>query len=113
MCQRLYAVHAWHCLLRLDCCNSTQVAEEEHEEAEAVEAVEVALRAEVVAEGVTGGDSEGGVGGGGGWWGGRGWGGGGFEGGGWGGWRFSWWRWQLQGGKPRPRQVLDATASQS
>ena len=61
MFQRLYAVHAWHRLLRLDCCNSTQVAEEEHEEAEAVEAVEVALRAEVVAEGVTGGDSEGGV----------------------------------------------------
>ena len=38
-----------------------QVAEEEQEEAEAVEAAEVALRAEVVAEGVTGGDSEGAV----------------------------------------------------
>lgn len=38
-----------------------QVAEEEREEAEAVEAAEVALRAEVVAEGVTGGVSEGGV----------------------------------------------------
>jgi len=37
------------------------VAEEEQEEAEAAEAAEVALRAEVVAEGVTGGVSEGAV----------------------------------------------------
>ncbi len=38
-----------------------QVAEEEQEEAEGVEVAEVALRAEEVAEGVTGGDSEGAV----------------------------------------------------
>lgn len=61
MRQRPYAVHAWNIFLRLDCCNSTQVAEEEQEEAEAVEVAEVALQAEVVAEGVTGGVSEGAV----------------------------------------------------